>query len=217
MMSSPQSTREVHQGSHPADLEAFFSPQVQLVTIPWSLPKEAHDYLTQALPFSIPVKAVVEVDKDGVPDVSRLIRPNPSEDSAAIALRTYLSDTLEVVACLFGSEALGVRIIQTKSVPCPRFHVDQVMARAVLTLSGPGSEYVLDHQVQRAFLGHGAQGQPDEVSGLLHAEATLKSVSEGELCLFKGEDWPNNSGKGLVHRSPQCGQTRCLMTIDLIE
>ena len=66
------------------------------------------------------------------------------------------------------------------------------MARAVLTLLGPGSEYVLDQDVNREFLGHGAQGLPDANSGLLREGARFHSVNERELCIFKGEDWLDN-------------------------
>ena len=111
----------------------------------------------------------------------------------------------------------SVRITEATRPPCPRFHVDRIPARAVLTLEGPGSQYLLDADVRREKLGHGSGGLPDESSGLIVPGAHIHSVEEGRLSLFKGEEWPRNAGRALVHRSPPAtGRRRWLMTVDLL-
>jgi hypothetical protein len=159
----------------------------------------------------------VPVDSEGVPDEQVIRRLNPGDAPGSEQLRDLVSEVLEIVASLFGVDELGVRLTNATQPPCPRFHVDRVLARAVLTLAGPGSEYLRREDVNREKMGHGADGLPDESSGLILAGATPRSIEGDRLCVFKGEAWPGNEGLGLVHRSPPPdGRQRWLMTVDLL-
>ena len=157
------------------------------------------------------------VDAEGVPDPEVMRELDPRRAPASRAVLNTVSKCLELVANLFDVTELGVRITEATRPPCPRFHVDRIPARAVLTLEGPGSQYLLDADVRREKLGHGSGGLPDESSGLIVPGAHIHSVEEGRLSLFKGEEWPRNAGRALVHRSPPAtGRRRWLMTVDLL-
>lgn len=210
-------TDEIVFGSELADLEAIFEPGVQLATAPVHLGPEISEHLSPGR-LGWQWKQVVEVDEESQPDLKRLRSLEVSSNPGGEALRAATAEVLELVALLFGAVALGVRVANATSPPCPRYHVDRVAVRGVLTLVGRGSHYLLGHEVDRSKLGHGAGGLADEDSGLILAGAQPRSLEAGHLCLFKGEAWSSNAGKGLVHRSPpEDGNPRWILTVDLVE
>lgn len=122
----------------------------------------------------------------------------------------------DVLAELTGCEVVGVRLARLEAAMCPRFHVDKVTVRLVSTFLGRGTEYLDEQDVDRRWLGHAAVGASDEVSGLLRPGACVQRAQAGEVVLLKGEAWPENKGRGAVHRSPSASATspRLVMTLD---
>lgn len=122
----------------------------------------------------------------------------------------------EVLADLTGCEVVGVRLARLEAAMCPRFHVDKVTVRVVCTFAGNGTEYLCDEDVDRRWLGHAADGTSGEASGLIRPSGRVRRVETSELVLLKGEGWPNNAGRGAVHRSPSASNTspRLVMTLD---
>lgn len=202
-------------GTHIAQLPRFFDAGIQLVTVPFPIPPQAVTAL-ESKPAGWTWQRIVPVDPEGAPQSGALSGLGP-DDGPSGQLRALVVEALDVLGCLFGGDELGVRLTDATKAPCPRFHVDHVLARTVVTLAGPGSEYLLPDEVNREKMGHGANGLPDERSGLIRPGARPHRVEGGRLCLFKGEAWPGNKGQGLVHRSPPIGgEPRWLMTIDLL-
>lgn len=215
-MSSHDPAAEIVFGEELADLEAIFEPHVQLATAPIRLGQEIAEHVREGR-VGWSWKQFVGVDEDHQPDLNRLRSLQVGTAPGGEALRAATAEVLEVVALLFNAEGLGVRVVNATRPPCPRYHVDRVAVRGVLTLVGRGSDYLLAHQVDRTKLGHGAGGLPDEASGLIVPGAEPRHLEAGLVCLFKGEDWPSNAGKGLVHRSPpEDGNPRWILTVDLV-
>jgi hypothetical protein len=116
---------------------------------------------------------------------------------------------VEVFADLFEAERVGVRLTLADRPMCPRFHVDNVVCRLVATFVGRGSEFLDDRDVRRKLLG--AKESPVEREG-----AGVHQLERCEVGLFKGEAWPQNKGRGIVHRSPPGTDRRLVMTVDLL-
>lgn len=110
---------------------------------------------------------------------------------------------------LFEAERLGARLALSNKPMCPRFHVDDVVCRLVVTFCGGGSEFLSNDDVRRTLLG------PKEAA-VEHDGAVIHRLAPFEVGLFKGEAWPNNKGRGLVHRSPPGSERRLVMTLDLL-
>lgn len=110
---------------------------------------------------------------------------------------------------LFEAERLGVRLTLSSGPMCPRFHVDDVVCRLVLTLAGSGSEFLSEADVRRKSLG----ARPSNVE---REGATIHQLAPLEVGLFKGEAWPGTRGRGIVHRSPAGSGRRLVMTVDLL-
>ena len=108
----------------------------------------------------------------------------------------------QVYEDLLGAQELGLRLVSSRQPPCPRFHVDRVGVRLICTYCGPGTEFLCHEDVDRRWLGHRADGRPDEARGLLRTPDAVQRMRPFDIGLLKGETWPGNQGRGVVHRSP---------------
>lgn len=122
----------------------------------------------------------------------------------------------DMFACLFDANEVAIRIVRLTRAMCPRFHTDKIPCRLVTTYQGAGTEWLGNESIQRDFLGRGANGKPDKVSGLIKPNAVIQQLAPFDVAILKGDAWPGNEGLGLVHRSPECdeNQPRVIMTLD---
>jgi hypothetical protein len=150
----------------------------------------------------------------------------PTGNSGRSVVHAALSDTellaedvatwIEVVGELTGAKEVGVRLARVREAMCPRLHVDRVTLRAVVAYTSVGTEYYDSRFIDRRVLGHKSGGKADAESGVLLPGATLQRAGTGHVVLLKGELWPDNAGRGAVHRSPAvaAGDTRLMLTLD---
>ncbi len=144
--------------------------------------------------------------------------PNHPHRESFIEDVVYLAD---MFACLFDMEEVGVRLSLLKEAMCPRFHVDRIGARMVSTYAGEGTEWLPDEIVDRSKLGRGNGGLSDQDSGLYPSESGLSPIcqlSAGDVAVMKGDLWPEEEGRGVVHRSPECSelQPRLFLSMDVM-
>lgn len=111
-----------------------------------------------------------------------------ASDTAALAL---------MLAKITDVRMVRVRFDVSEEVMCPKFHVDNVVARLLCTYRGSGTEYV-----------------PSDVVG---DRKRIGTVPCGSVGLFRGRQWPGGEETGLLHRSPASGAlagARLLLVID---
>lgn len=150
------------------------------------------------------------------PEVAAVLRGFPEGPGRGALVADYLW-LLELFATVADAEHVGVRVVATREQICPRFHTDQTGLRLICTWQGPGTQWLEHAQVNRRLLGAGARGLPDEVSGLLGPGVAVQSVDAFDVAVMKGDAWPDNAGRGLVHRSPRPGPLpRVVLTLDAI-
>ena len=123
---------------------------------------------------------------------------------------------MEMYACLFELDEVGVRLQVLDRAMCPRFHTDKLGCRLVSTYLGPGTEWLHNRDVDRSKLGAGNMGLSDEESGLFSRPECIQQVNSGDIVLLKGDGWYGNDGLGAVHRSPAIsgGEKRIIVTMD---
>ena len=123
---------------------------------------------------------------------------------------------IDMFACLFDAEEVGLRLTPLTKAMCPRFHVDNIPCRLVSTYAGLGTEWLLEENLNRSRLGKGANGLPDHKSGIFKDPDTVQQLSCQHVALLKGSGWIGNEDHGLVHRSPALPpkQSRLLLTLD---
>ena len=138
---------------------------------------------------------------------------------ARSALVGWLTECVDLFACLFDQQRVGIRLRWLNSAMCPRFHVDNIPVRLVHTLSGPGTEWLTEDNLDRLRLGRGNGGLPDEHSGVVIEPRDIQRLDAGDVALLKGSGWVGNEHAGLVHRSPMVPSDagRWVLTLDLAD
>ncbi|MGB0330753.1 MAG: DUF1826 domain-containing protein [Planctomycetota bacterium] len=207
----------VVRGANLADLTRLYEPEVMLVTAP--LPADgaalAHaEAMARAGPRSSQLQVATP---DGDPAARALDQLALAGEPGARAWGAYLEGVTAVFAELLGAHVVGVRQVVANGPHCPRFHVDQVVARGVLTVLGARTEWLDDRDADRTRLGH-AGGPDDATSGLVRRWDRLGRAECGELAIFKGTACPHASERAIVHRSPPSdGSPRVVLTLDWME
>ncbi|MFN3240627.1 MAG: DUF1826 domain-containing protein [Planctomycetota bacterium] len=204
-----------------ADLASILEPDRHLTT--WRRPL---DPAVQALASRLAgdlgrdARAVVrcsEVDlraevADLLPESAWRIDPE-----AAAAWQDDVVELCEAFAELVQADELMISLEGPDEATCPRFHVDRVGIRMLVTYSGPGTEWLAECDVDRRFLGEPGQDRPDDQNGVMKRGAVVRSVEPFSVTLLKGEAWPNAEGFGAVHRSPDpAGAARVLLRVDML-
>jgi hypothetical protein len=123
---------------------------------------------------------------------------------------------VEALAELTGNEHIGVRLARLEAAMCPRLHVDRVALRLVCTYHGPGTEFVPSERFDRTLLGHALHNGHAGNHVACEHEGGVLAAQAGDIVLLKGETWPDNAGRGAIHRSASASaQTpRLVMTLD---
>jgi hypothetical protein len=194
-----------------SNLDAIFNPEISIA-------------LLRRKPSPELLSEVVRARTDyGFPEVVEIWPAAGARDMSDVFqgfshVASDVSNWAELLGEITGADRVGVRLHWVNSAMCPRFHVDHVTLRLVVTYQGPGTEFVSNEHVDRRYLGHASRGQADEVSGLLRSPACIQSAQTFDVVLLKGEAWPENRGRGAVHRSPHpdADGPRLILTLDAL-
>ena len=129
---------------------------------------------------------------------------------------SHLARDVEMLATLYADlfdiTEIGLRFELVEKPLCPFFHVDKVLCHLVSTYSGLTTEWLEDDNTDRQAL---VDRQYDKT--VIDADK-INRVSVGDVLLFKGQSWSDNTGDGVVHRSPLASseQRRLILTLDII-
>lgn len=124
----------------------------------------------------------------------------------------YISNLATHFGKAFFSNRVGIKLSKITGDQCRLFHIDFVRVRLILTLAGPGTQFLLEKDINRAGLG---QGDNDLV---IRQGADWQNAATSQIHLMRGERW--RRGAGLVHRSPAIegsGLWRLTLTMDLLD
>jgi len=136
--------------------------------------------------------------------------PAGIDEDVREVLVDQIAQSREVMSELMGCDQVGIRL-ETLSAPmCPRFHVDHVPCRMLITLSGTGTEWIHNSDVDWAVFADLKTSAPP-----LQAHKEIQSLTTGNWSLLKGGAWKNGF-EGVVHRSPHSGADRLLLSLDPI-
>lgn len=125
---------------------------------------------------------------------------------------------IDMFACLFNSDTVGLRITPLSTAMCPRFHTDKIACRLIVTYGGPGTEWLSESNLNRRSLGQSAKSNDNHESGIFREQQSIQQLATQEVALLKGSAWEGNEANALAHRSPLLapGQTRLLLTLDIV-
>jgi hypothetical protein len=154
---------------------------------------------------------------DGWPDADwtnlRLSTTPDQVTTDAAAAGPLLPDVAALVrlyADLVGCPVVTLRLERVTGAGCKFLHVDYVGVRLLCTYRGPGTQWVPDEAARRDGLG------TCDNAAVLPDARRLRRMSAGDVGLLKGESWPGNRGRGLIHRSPPArpGVARLVLYLD---
>lgn len=206
------------QSDQVTELAGIHDPDVQMAI--WHRPADPvlHRFAANVL-ATRPLQQVLEVEVATLDSFDPLpASPHAIDPVAAELFAADVRWLAGMFAELVGASRLGVRLLRLEQAMCPRFHTDFVGVRLLTTYCGTGTEWLEHHDVDRRFLGHRSMDVPDDRSGLLRQGAAVQVVPEFAVALLKGEAWPGNHERGLVHRSPALRYTpRVLLSLDVLD
>lgn len=197
----------------PRELVAVMDPGTDVVV--WLRPVDADLSRDAARLLSRPGGDFVLRSGDGEDALGALASRLPE----APALAQDMGEWLELFRELAGASSVGLRVAALDRPMCPRYHVDHVTVRMVITYAGPGTEFVSRAEVDASRLGHRAGGAPDETSGLFRVGTRVHRAAPADVVLLKGAAWPGNEARGAIHRSPgvPAGCRRLVATFDALD
>lgn len=205
------------RGAELVDLARLYDEQVMLVTVPTPPGPDALRHAEALAAGALGHSSVKVATPDGVPDAGALRELAAADEEHAQAWVSYLVQVTGLFAELLGADVVGVRQVVAEGPHCPRFHVDQVLARGVLNVTGACTEWIGEADLDRSRLGH-AGGPDDRTSGLVLRWDQVERAEPGTLAVFKGTAWPGAAERAIVHRSPPTdGGRRVVLTLDWLE
>jgi hypothetical protein len=172
-----------------------------------------------------------------------LVRSNAEMlDEELEGIENYIADALAFFQESIGNEqengifkARLVSSLGSVGEKCPRWHVDHVPLRLIMSLAGPGCIYIpMEKEVGHPFrVNRDALNELDDDDTARANEVILpygeKDVAvyadEGDVLLLMGRAWEDHysdelvkSGRAAPHRSPQLSkdQLRVLLVVDLL-
>ena len=166
-------------------LSKKFIASKQELKLQWTQNTEDSKHIVNAIPETIQ------------PDLRSMLIEQISESSTTLH---------ELVGC----KKVAVRIATLRSAMCPRFHVDQIPCRLLITFCGKATEWIPNDSVDwDIFSDSSSNDIPVE------KEEMIQKLKPGEWALLKGGKWQNNF-RGVVHRSPHDKSERLFLSIDPI-
>lgn len=126
---------------------------------------------------------------------------------------TELSALTDLFAALTDSRTVGLRVTATDRATCPRFHSDQVGLRLLCSWLGEGTEWLAEEDVIREPAER-ADTSARFSAGPMRPGGVVRQMRPFAVGVFKGGRWPENQGRGAMHRSPQPIGRRVFVSLD---
>ena len=180
------------------DLKAFHHRDVELVSI------TRNDRRLEEIGGAI-LSARKDVDASWIqssacvaPAIDALAATLEAADAAVIA--EEIAAATAALEDLLGAPSASVRMHSLRRPMCPLFHVDQIRCRMLITLAGPGTQWLASSLDKARVDDAEFQGTP-------------KQLDTGSWSLLKGGLW-DASFDGVLHRSPPGEEQRLLIAMD---
>ncbi|MEM8768492.1 MAG: DUF1826 domain-containing protein [Pseudomonadota bacterium] len=193
----------------PGDFSAIYDEDVELVSV--ARPQAAScAKLAQQLIDSRQAPRLRWVQSHEDPTSAERALPPGINGEVRTALLDEIAEASDLLGELIDCEAIGVRLETLNAPMCPKFHVDHVPCRLLITLSGAGTEWIQNSDVDWAVFAN-----RDENSPPVRANGEIRQLTTGDWSLLKGGAW-NENFEGVVHRSPHSPGERLLLSLEPI-
>ena len=194
-------------GGQLGDFAAIYDEDVEVVSVtrPQARTCEA---LAERLVRSRQVPQLRWVQRADDPETPANELPATIDADVRSALLDQIAGASEMLGELLDCERVGVRLETLNAPMCPRFHADHVTCRMLITLSGVGTEWIPNSDVDWAVFADRETAAPPVL-----ADRQIQQLATGHWSLLKGGAW-NDWFDGVVHRSPHGVGGRLLLSLD---
>ena len=194
-------------GDQLGDFAAIYDEDVEIVSV--TRPQAgACEALAQRLIRSRQVPQLRWIQAANDPEAPAAELPATLDADMQSAMLDQIAEASEMLGALVDCKRVGVRL-ETLSAPmCPRFHVDHVPCRMLITLSGVGTEWIPNSDVDWAVFSDLETTAPP-----VQANRQIQQLATGHWSLLKGGAW-SDCFCGVVHRSPHAVGERLLLSLD---
>lgn len=202
-----------------ADLVRLYEPGIELVSIERPERSDLNHSAQRCIEAKIPLSArgvFVVGDRESFAAATQGLR---ASDGSVDVLLDDVYWCAEVFGELLGCSSVGFRLQTLREPMCPKFHVDRIPCRLLVTYGGPGTEWIPDPWVDRSSVGGFESDNYPIRQGGHHS-----SLASEALSILKGATWTQSTAArgspepaiapGVVHRSPQTTQGRILLSFD---
>jgi hypothetical protein len=203
----------VVEGDEPAILARIFEPGVNLVVFRRSIDSGLQAFTDQYLLRHAPCAEERALSR--AEDVAGVLPASILASDGVAALQADIEAVARLWQDLFDPDRSGVRFRILDKAMCPRFHVDRVMVRLIVSYGGSGTEWLPEEAVDRSLLG---MPLTDPNQDPLARPEAICPVPSYAIALLKGSAWPGNEDRAIVHRSPHIHppERRALLTLDML-
>lgn len=200
-------------GETPKALTAIYQDNCNLAVWQQGVTKELVSRLSDSLvEYAFPsLSSIVE------PAEARALIMERYHDLPDVSMfADHVALLVDMFCCLFDLKAAGLRLKKLDTAMCPKFHVDHVPCRLVVTYCGVATQWLAEANINRQKLGIASAGLSDEQAGIYNQAEAILQLNTGDVALLKGEKWLGNEGQGVVHRSPvvSANSSRIVLTLD---
>ena len=193
-----------------ADFTAIYDEEVELVNVSRPKSEQLENLADQLFASRRVLELRWQQDALDPGPAERELQTSLDNGDSVAALAREIAFVNEVLHELLGCKEIGVRVTTLNSPMCPRFHIDAVVCRMLITVSGPGTEWIACNDVDRGVLAD----RSSDVTPIRDG-GEVKQFSSGSMSLLKGGTWQRGFD-GVVHRSPHDREQRLLLSFDPI-
>lgn len=191
------------------DFAAIYDEDVEIVSVASpqvNMCKALSKQLVQSRQFA-ELRWIQSVDD---PSASTRELPRTIEGEVRAAICDQIFETSKLLGELVECEEIGVRLETLTTTKCPRFHVDHIPCRMLLTLHGVGTEWIPNPYVDWQVFDN-----LDTMEPPVESNRQINRLTTGHWSILKGGGW-NEHFRGVVHRSPSGVSERLLLALDPI-
>ena len=211
MTATPQQLSNYVTGNHSDVLRDIREPGINLCLWQRSVNRAVSSELSSLRATHLPDMRCCTSSASFDDDVNALLQQQDLDPMAFENWRIDLRLLADVFFSLSEDRDVSLRLEMKDGDGCRRFHVDRMHLRLLCTYHGPGTLWLTDAQVDRAAQ---ENGEPNDKIIRFGEPSYFETFWVG---IMKGDAYPGNTGRGLVHRSPPIagsGRNRVLFCLD---
>ncbi len=212
MIKSELNLEHVSAASSLKELNEINNPLINLSIMNRKPQKNIAKMLKEIKPEQFPeIDAVIDVSEIRILLDSKFRKLKELYLDAANDLINDLSEIAQSFSEISSSDIIKLSAECITDYKCPLFHCDYYALRLVSTYYGRGTEWTYNDNVNRSGLGSGNNRL------ILKDMRRTRRMKPFDVAILKGETYKNNSGRGIVHRSPDMkkGDHRIFIHMDV--